>query len=179
MLIVLDLDETLIHATRKGVEFEIMPEFEVYEYKIYVRPFLLEFVTELSKEFEIGIWSSAHEAYIEAVLEKIIPEEIKLEFIWGSEKCTVRRDLELDRYVKTKRLKKLKKLGYSMNEIIMIDDSAEKLKQNYGNSIIIRPFMGNPLDKELSYLWKYLLSLKGKENVRVVEKDNWRNEIIK
>ncbi|MCB0852724.1 MAG: HAD family hydrolase [Bacteroidetes bacterium] len=178
MLIVLDLDETLIHATRKGVEFEVMPQFEVYEYKVYVRPFLPEFLTELSKQFTLGIWSSANEEYIEAVTEKIIPEEIKLEFIWGSEKCTVRRDFELDSYVKTKRLKKLKRFGYSMKEIIMVDDSPEKLKQNYGNSIIIRPFKGNPADNELRYLWKYLLSLKDEENIRSIEKRDWRTKII-
>ena len=78
--------------------------------------------------------------------------------------------------MKVKKLKKLKKLGYSLAEIIMIDDSPEKLGQNYGNGIIVNPFLGNPDDNELEELLSYLQSINSVENVREIEKRNWKNE---
>jgi carboxy-terminal domain RNA polymerase II polypeptide A small phosphatase len=73
-----------------------------------------------------------------------------------------------------KRLDKLKKKGFRLEQILIIDDSPEKARANYGNAIHIKEFTGDPNDCELRYLYDYLLTLKTVQNVRTIEKRGWR-----
>lgn len=171
MLIVLDLDETLIHASVTNLSYPA--HFELGPYQVYKRPFLQDFLLEIGAHFEVAVWSSAHELYVAKVVEEIFPAEMDLAFVWAGSKCTVRRDFATDEYVSVKKLKKLKQLGYPLEQIIMVDDSPEKMQDNYGNGVVVRPFYGDPKDTELPRLSKYLLALKAAENVRKIEKRNW------
>ena len=60
--------------------------------------------------------------------------------------------------------------------MLIIDDSPEKTRENYGNAIYIQPFEGNQKDEELQLLLKYLLSIKDVMNVRSFEKRGWKNK---
>ncbi len=72
-------------------------------------------------------------------------------------------------------LKKVKKKGIaSLERMVIIDDTPKKCIQNYGNAIYPDIFDGDKYDDELPDLFKYLLSLKYVENVRTVEKRNYR-----
>lgn len=180
ILLILDLDETLIFAT--GENTEAAPDAEVFGYKVYKRRYLNKFLTSVSQHFKLAIWSTASEDYIEQIISELFPKNIRFEFIWGAGKATFRRaktqNQETDnsatgnQYVK--RLKKVKQLGFSLEKTLMVDDSPEKLTDNYGNAIYIKEFKGDPADEELLHLEKYLLSLKDLENVRTIEKRNWR-----
>jgi RNA polymerase II subunit A small phosphatase-like protein len=57
----------------------------------------------------------------------------------------------------------------------MIDDSPEKLGRHYGNHLQLRPFEGNPDDRELLDVLPFLEWIKDQPNFRVIEKRNWRN----
>ena len=46
ILVVLDLDETLIHATKN--ELDRKADFQVFDYHVYKRPFLKKFFTKRS-----------------------------------------------------------------------------------------------------------------------------------
>ncbi len=81
-------------------------------------------------------------------------------------------------YANLKDLKKVKKKGYNLNQILVIDDTPKKLSRNYGNHIKIKPFVGDPNDQELLLLEKYLITLKSAPNVRTIEKRGWQNTII-
>ncbi|WP_207893796.1 NIF family HAD-type phosphatase [Tenacibaculum sp. M341] len=61
---------------------------------------------------------------------------------------------------------------------MIVDDSPEKTKNNFGNAIYINPFEGNKSDNELKILSEYLISIKDIENVRAIEKRGWRNKSI-
>lgn len=174
MLIVLDLDETLIHATAKGLNRP--GDFTVGPYQVYRRPYLSEFLNDLFSWAKIGVWSSASDDYVEEIVQHIFPDPDSLEFVWGGTRCTIRRDFVNDVYVPVKRLSKLKPHGFSLEKILMIDDSPEKMQDNYGNGIVIRPFYGELEDQELRYLSQYLLQFKGQSNVREIEKRNWRSK---
>jgi TFIIF-interacting CTD phosphatase-like protein len=87
----------------------------------------------------------------------------------------MKRDHEYDRYYSEKRLDNLKKKGFALEQTLIVDDSPEKARINYGNAIYIREFTGDPNDKELQYLYNYLLTLKTVGNVRTIEKRGWRN----
>jgi RNA polymerase II subunit A small phosphatase-like protein len=58
-----------------------------------------------------------------------------------------------------------------------VDDSPHKSKDNFGNAIYPKPFLGDSDDDELPKLAQYLLTLKDKSNVRRIEKRFWRNEV--
>jgi TFIIF-interacting CTD phosphatase-like protein len=171
-LLILDLDETLIHATEK--ELESPADFQFDKYFIYKRPQLHKFLGEISKHFTLGIWSSADDSYVKAIVENIKPENVEFDIIWGRNRCSLRRDYDLDIYCFEKRIDKLKKRGFKLEQIIIVDDTPEKSRSNYGNAIHIKEFLGDITDEELEHLHDYLLTLKGASNVRAIEKRGWR-----
>jgi RNA polymerase II subunit A small phosphatase-like protein len=60
---------------------------------------------------------------------------------------------------------------------LIVDDTPHKSRQNYGNVIYPREYLGDAADDELPQLLRYLLQLKDAENVRTIEKRNWRNRL--
>lgn len=174
ILLILDLDETLIHATEQKLSTE--PHFEYVEYFIYKRPMVDHFLLEMSHYFDLAVWSSAGDQYVNDVVKLIKPNEIDFQFVWAQSKCTIRRDYELGNYVYEKRLKKVKKLGFRLEQVLIVDDSPEKTRDNFGNAIYIQPFEGKHDDEELTVLSKYLKSIHQVNNVRAIEKRGWRDQ---
>jgi RNA polymerase II subunit A small phosphatase-like protein len=171
-LIILDLDETLIHAT----EFELARpcDFRFDKYFVYERPYLRQFLADISRHFSIGIWSSASDDYVSEIVRHIKPDNVDFVVVWGRSKCSVRRDLTFDTYCFEKRLDKVKKKGFKLEQILVVDDSPSKSRTNYGNAIYIKEFTGDRSDTELKFLYVYLLTLKTVSNVRTIEKRGWR-----
>ena len=186
ILLILDVDETLIHATEQ--ELSRKADFEIYDYYVYQRPYLKEFLMKVSEDFLLAVWSSASDEYVEEIVRRIFPKDIQLEFVWGRSRCTYRRNLQIDEsgyysdeyfshYHYVKPLKKLKRKGYQLERILIIDDTPHKSKDNYGNVIYPKEYKGDLKDNDLRKLSKYLPLLKDKPNVRGIEKRNWRNKI--
>lgn len=174
-LIIFDLDETLIHSTES--EFGDKCDFRVGKYYTYKRPNIEKLLSYCMKIFNIAVWSSATELYTKAVVEQIFPEVDKLCFIWSRDKCAYRVDLESGEFIWIKNLKKVKKLGFDLDKVIVVDDSPEKLMFNYGNLLRVNPFYGDKNDNELLYLMKYLSFLEKKPNVRAIEKRMWKDQL--
>ncbi|MBN9296926.1 MAG: HAD family hydrolase [Filimonas sp.] len=171
-LLILDLDETLIHATQ--TELAIASDFRFDNYFVYKRPGLQKFLHDVSLHFTIAIWSSAGDDYVKAIVQQFKTEEISFSFVWGRSKCSLKRNPVYDTYSFEKRLDKLKKNGFRLEQILIVDDSPAKSRTNYGNAIYIKEFTGDSEDRELSFLYDYLLTLKNVENVRTIEKRRWR-----
>ena len=185
ILLILDLDETLIYASEDSDGFT--PDFKVCGYNVVKRPYLEEFLINCSVNFRIAIWSSASDDYVQEVVNRIMPDSVKPEFIWGRSKATYRPTTgsvqyeypELNHYHYIKRLKKVKRLGFRLERTLMVDDSEHKLCENYGNAIYVIEFRGEADDTELLILQEYLKGLINCGNVRDVEKRNWRDQILK
>ena len=173
-LLILDLDETLIHATLS--QLEISPEFTIGPYSVYLRPGLTGFLDEISKHFQLAIWSSSTDDYMRPILSQIIPNEIRLEFAWSRTRCVSRFHPELQTQYWLKDLKKVKRVGYNLARVLIVDDEKIKLQRNYRNAIYVLPFTGSPEDNELALLAAYLRSLTSVEDVRTIEKRNWRDK---
>jgi len=177
-LAILDVDETLIYATK--IKLERKPDFEVFEYNVYKRPHLNDFIQKLSKSYDIAIWSSAGNDYVNSIVNRL-NLNIDIKFIWGRNEATQKRllndyyetgnDTELY-YVKS--LKKVKRRGYELDKILIIDDSPHKSKLNYGNAIYPKSYKGALDDNELLKLIEYLESIKDEPSFRTIEKRNWR-----
>ncbi len=177
ILLILDIDETLIHASEDCFREDY--DFRVFDYFVYKRPFLREFLQFCNQYFTLAVWSSSGKHYLQKVVQEIFPPEISLAFAWGREKCTPIFMCEEYAhqpfpYEYAKILKKVKKKGFSLKKMLIVDDTPAKVKNAYGNAIYPLPFEGNPNDNELPKLMQYLLTLKDAQNVRNIEKRNWR-----
>ena len=106
-----------------------------------------------------------------------MPKDIEISFLWARDRCIADRNLNTDEIEWVKDLRKLKKKGYNLDNIVVVDDSPEKLKRNYGNLIRINPFFGDTTDDELEKLESFLFMIKDMGNVRVFEKRKWKNKI--
>ena len=173
-LLVLDLDETLVHATESRLEHA--EDFRVGPYFVYKRPHLADFIAAVSEGFNVAVWTASGETYAAQVIERVFPPGL-LEFVWTSKRCTTARDWSTGHYTTIKNLTKLKKQGYALEHIIAVDDTPSKYARSYGNLIPVREFVGDPNDAELLLLARYLRSLLPVPNVRTVEKRGWRSEV--
>jgi len=175
-LLVLDLDETLVHATEVPVEFE--PQHEVPPYFLYLRPGLSEFLLQMADLFCLAVWTSSSPAYARAVCPLVFPESQRLEFVWASDRCTPTRNFDNDSWCNAKPLNKLKRRGYDLAQVLVVDDSPEKHTRNYGNLVQVAPFTGDPTDDELAHLAAYLTQLAMLADVRSIEKRQWRRRLV-
>ena len=180
---ILDLDETLVHAS--ATEVRARADFLVFHYFVYQRPGLVDFLLACAQHFKLAIWSSASDDYVQAIVQQILPPGITLEFVWGRSRCTPFTTPQLDEYgyynldatsyyEYAKRLKKVRRRGFSLSDTLIVDDTPAKVQQNYGNAIYIKPYQGEAADEELRHLASYLLLLKQEANFRTIEKRHWR-----
>ena len=171
LLVIFDLDETLLRATTNPT---LEPaDFIVEAFRVRRRPHLEDLLRRVARFADIAVWSSGTETYVEAMLRQSVPADIALRFVWARSRCTRRYDDEnLEEYW-VKDLKKVKRLGYALERILIVDDSPEKTERNYGNHIGITPFLGDQADRELAFLATYLERFEHIENVRTVEKRGW------
>ena len=184
-LLILDLDETLIHAS--AVELDRPADFRVFSYHVYRRPGLDEFLQACSELYELAVWSSASDDYVSKVVEQIFPDYIDLHFVWGRSRATYRRSIadewpivsyDPDHYHFIKQLKKVKRLGWKLERTLIVDDTPAKCIKNFGNAVYIREFEGALDDEELSLLSEYLSSISHRSNFRRFEKRMWRSETL-
>ena len=175
ILLILDIDETLIRASRH--ELDTKPDFILYEYYIYKRPYLDLFLRECSTYYDLAIWSSAGKHYVKGIVDKIMPDSIKLKHVWDISRCVYHRSRDVPEIALLKDLRKLKKKGHSLQKMLIIENSPGKVKRNYGNAIYVKDFIGDPEDNELLLLKEYLKTMHDKDNVRKIEKRNWRTDI--
>src|SRR5437016_3941794 len=121
MLLILDLDETLVHAAEapldRGYDFVVGP------YLVYCRPHLAEFLAACSACFRLAVWSSAGDDYVRAITRRIIPPEIEPAFVWGRSRCVWRYDPEAFEWESLKDLKKVKRAGYRLERVLIADDT--------------------------------------------------------
>jgi len=180
ILLILDLDETLLHASHQPLKNE--PDFEIFGYFVYERPYLHEFLSYCSRNFNLAIWSSAADEYVQAIVKHIFSSAIELKFVWGRSRCTPRKystndDFYVDvasHYEYTKQFKKIRRKGYDLKKVLIVDDTPSKVANSYGNAIYVREFNGEPEDNELQLLASYLETIKEAENLRLIEKRGWQ-----
>jgi len=180
-LLILDLDETLIFASETMLDRA--PDFQAYNYHVYRRPYLQEFLDSVRLSFDLAVWSSASDAYVSLVVENLFGDAFDLQFVWGRSRATLRRgSIDDDGYILDpwdhmhylKPLSKVKRMGWPLERVLIVDDTPEKCARNYGNAVHPRPYLGDAGDEELRKLAPYLITLANEPNVRRIEKRRWR-----
>jgi RNA polymerase II subunit A small phosphatase-like protein len=174
-LVILDLDETLVYATNELNAIERPCDFSVFDYAVWKRPYLSLFLMRLFEWFDVAVWTASDTRYAQAIVPHVFPEPEQLQFVWARTRCTQRFNREQNAFYWIKNLNKVKRvLRRPLSQMVMIDDSAEKLERHYGNLLTVTPFFGDAHDTELRDLVPYLAQLRSAENIRSIEKRNWR-----
>ena len=147
-LLVLDIDETLVHATK--TKLDIPHQLKVADYYVYERPDLDGFLRSDSKIFELALWSSSSTEYVEAIRKHIEAKGVALKFAWSVDRCKQKPSVNSGGYVYLKDLRKLRKFGYCLEDVVIIDDTPEKLRQSSSRLIVIEEYLGSHEDNCLS-----------------------------
>ena len=174
-LLILDIDETLIYSSNK--QLDRLPDFKLDEYFVYIRPGVNEFILTCSKLLDLAVWTSSTSDYAHEIINNIFPNHLQLEFLFARERCLFKRNPDLDVIETFKPLKKVRRKGFSLDSVLIIDDTAETFKYNYGNAILVKKYQGEANDVELFLLLKYLERISAEENVRLIDKRHWKYKV--
>jgi carboxy-terminal domain RNA polymerase II polypeptide A small phosphatase len=172
--LVLDLDETLVRTQVEphpnGFDFRVAGP----GYYVRKRPHLDEFITRCQSWCDIAVWSAGGTGYVVPTVDILFEQHTKPLFVWCYPRCTRKYDENREEY-SLKDLKKVKKRGFSLSRVLIVEDEARKVARNYGNLVVVREFLGDNDDTELLALADYLEQFKDCADVRKPEKRYWRN----
>ena len=145
--LILDLDETIVHYIK----------YKNSEY-VQVRPYLDDFIKELSDYYEIIIFTASYQNYADLAINGIdIDKRIKY-------RLYRQHTMKIGNTI----IKDLSKLGRDLKKIIIVDNCSENYSLQPKNGINLIDFTGNNNDDILLYLKKDLIDLykKNPDDVR-------------
>lgn len=198
-LIVLDLDETLIHSSLVELldlkhSIVISDSYYNISYFVYKRPHVDEFLNFCLDRFDVGIWTAAREIYAKIVVDMLFKDR-KPVFIYSRKRCTPvfknictiiddqiveRREIVLIKNLSKAWKRKFTGKRYLRQSTLIVDDKSYTFERNYGNAIQVIPWYGNAKDTELYILMMYLkLIYKFNGIWRTIDKRNWKEIFIK
>ena len=170
-ILVLDLDETLIHASKTALDpthFDViirdteMPDGRFTTRYVCERPYLQYFLAQVSQWFTIAIFTAATKEYASPIITKIDRSKV-------IKKKYFRNDCEIDRGHYVKNLSRLhQRKVYS--SYIIIDNLPVSYKSNPNNAIPISSFSASnyDTDTELLKLLPLLEALSQVNDVRSI-----------
>jgi len=136
--LVLDLDETLVHYVEE--------ENSAY---VQVRPHADDFLKELSKHFEIVLFTAAEEDYTGIVLNELNRNNYITHIL-----CRKYTEFRNGCYVKD-----LSKLGRDLKKVCIVDNNKDNFSLQPENGLFISSYYGEQNDNELSYLCNDLMKI--------------------
>jgi TFIIF-interacting CTD phosphatase-like protein len=163
--IVLDLDETLIHARDKpiaGRPVDFAFKIGGVAYYGHKRPGLAQFLQFIFRKFKsVSIWTAASRSYAVNVLRNILTAEqqSRVLFFKSRQDLATRQDGNYYKpLVKMMNDPMGRRVGMTSENTIMIDDRNDVLQANPGNGIQIPAWRGDDND---DYLLKLIIILEG------------------
>jgi len=203
--LVLDMDETLLHSVKTNIQdpqnLSCIPtdtssifSFSLSQnsvFTVFLRPHLGEFLKQVSKHYEIYIYTNGTDGYAKTIyhhLQKIYPS------------CTIQAIFTKSVHTRTNTKKQLHKMLCKRSMSLIVDDRPEVwCDEDMENIIPIVPFKCNIsdlmnasssvyLDQELVSLQDYLIKLhqqyikslrynRGNVDIRQVLKQNTREDM--
>jgi CTD small phosphatase-like protein 2 len=138
--LVLDLDETLISFHRDEYGIGI----------IKPRPYLFQFLTEMSKIYELIIFTAATKEYADPILNLIDKNQIFFDKRLYRQHTIIKDNLVI---------KDLSKLGRDLSKVIILDNIPQNYDLQKENGIFIRNFYGDDNDDALKELIPILIKI--------------------
>uniref|UniRef100_A0A4W3GKW5 protein-serine/threonine phosphatase n=1 Tax=Callorhinchus milii TaxID=7868 RepID=A0A4W3GKW5_CALMI len=171
-ILVLDLDETLIHSHHDGVlkpavrpgtppdfMLKVLVDRHPIRFFVHKRPHVDFFLEVASQWYELVIFTASMEIYGAAVADKLDNNKKLLNRRYYRQHCT----LELGSYVKD-----LAAIHKDLSSIIILDNSPSAYRGHPDNAIPIKSWFSDPGDTALLNLLPMLDALRFTSDVRSV-----------
>ena len=132
--------------------------FDLEHRAVYKRRGLDRFLVEVSRVFEVCLFTAADRDYAEAIVDHIDPHRTVFQHVICREDCTQRKEGGL-----VKELRRIK--GRAPEKVLLVDDNTENIRENEGRAFRIPPF-GESLggDNELNDILAELKNYAGVSN---------------
>ncbi|KCV70398.1 hypothetical protein H696_02734 [Fonticula alba] len=151
-VLVLDLDETLVHSSFRPVDrpdFSVPVEIEGQTHRVHVRkrPYVDAFLLAVAKHYEVVVYTASLAKYADPVLDRLDPTGVITSRLFR-EACSLYRD----QYVKD-----LSRLGRPLGDCILIDNSPASYAFHPAYSIPITTWLEDHRCSELLELLPLLI----------------------
>lgn len=153
--LILDLDETLIHADfdQKFASHDQLISFNYNGNEVTVpinlRPGLLKFLENISENFEVFVFTASIKEYADTILNFLDPENKIFKNRFYREHCI---NVKNKVFIKDLRIF----LNRKLENIIIVDNSLYSFANQISNGILINSFYDDKDDRELFNLFNYL-----------------------
>lgn len=161
--LVLDLDETLVHASYQKINgpdiyFTLNHDNKSTEIYVKKRPYVTEFLSIISKYYEVVVFTASMSNYANPLLNildknKFIDQRLYRDHCKQSNNVFV---------------KDLDQLGRNLKDVIIVDNCAASFKNQPENAIHIKSFFFEENDKELLRLLPFLIFMSSVYDVRQI-----------
>lgn len=155
LLLILDLDETLLHANTDGTEdYDACLELNKnnINYNIYVnlRPYLFKFLDFACKYFNIVLFTASCIEYVISVINYIDPSNKYFKGIYTRNSCILYKGI----YIKF-----LEVFNINIKNCLIVDNSLLSFCYNLSNGILVNSYYSDKTDEDLLNLVEFLKSL--------------------
>ena len=166
-ILILDLDETLIHSSfqplqinnkiiKPDIHFKIFFNFKYHDIFVYKRPFLNKFLKEMNKIFNIYVFTASIKKYAKPLLSILDKHNYIIKKFYRESCC-----LSEGKFIKDLRL-----LNLNLNDVIILDNNPISYKFNKKNGIPIKSWHFDKNDNELLKIIPFLNYLSTVDDVR-------------
>lgn len=169
--LVLDLDETLVHAKFVDIVenkadhfFKISFNHSILPVHLYVRPGAQDFIREMAKHYEIVIFTASRPAYANKVIDIIDPDNLVAHRLFR-DSCSEHTIPDEDNKKKTSFwVKDMSRLSRYIDDVVIIDNSPSAYIYQKENGMPITSWFGDQNDCEL-YQYLNIFRMVAKFNI--------------
>ncbi|KAK3821619.1 MAG: NLI interacting factor [Benniella sp.] len=167
--LVLDLDETLIHATSRGSRsqgymVEVLADGHSCLYYVYKRPHVDYFLQKVSEWYKLVIYTASMAEYADPVIDWLDQNRTLIQRRYFRQSCIISNNGSPSPTY----LKDLTIVERDLSSVCLLDNSPVSYSLNRENGIPISTWIDNPDDEALLDLLPFLDALRFTKDVRSV-----------
>ena len=135
-----------------------------------MRPFALDILRELTKFFEVVVFTASHRSYANAVIDHLDPRGELIHHRIFRDNCITTPDGVF--------VKDLRVINRDLRDMVLIDNASYSYGLQLDNGIPILPFYDNKRDEEFKHLLPYLMRMQHCSDVRELNKNAFKIESL-